>query len=130
LTPFRDDGNVAMTERLGAQDRFAMAIARMPEALQERLGDDGAEALVTLFESAREEWTEDVLTTAVDRFERRLTTEISLLRADVTREVSALRQDFTREISHTRVDVLKWSFLFWVGQVAAIAGLLAFMLRP
>jgi len=25
--------------------------------------------------------------------------------------------------------LLKWSFLFWVGQVAAVAGLLAFMLR-
>jgi len=130
LTAFWDDGIVVMTERLGAQDRFVMAIARMPGALQERLGDDGAEALVTLFESAREEWTEDVLTTTIDRFERRLTTEISLLRVDVTREVSALRQDFTRAISDTRVDELKWSFLFWVGQVAAMAGLLAFMLRP
>ncbi|HKE85806.1 MAG TPA: hypothetical protein VKB50_18730 [Vicinamibacterales bacterium] len=118
-----------------------MAIARMPEALRERLGDDGAEGLVTLFESAREEWTDDVLTMAVDRFERRLTNELSLFRIDFTREISVLRQDFTREISAvrqdctreiagTRVELLKWSFLFWVGQVAAMAGLLAFMLRP
>jgi hypothetical protein len=28
-----------------------------------------------------------------------------------------------------RANLLKWSFIFWVGQVAAIAGLLAFMLR-
>ena len=27
-----------------------------------------------------------------------------------------------------RVELLKWSFLFWVGQVAAMAGLLAYML--
>jgi hypothetical protein len=28
-----------------------------------------------------------------------------------------------------RVDVLRWSFLFWIGQVVATATLLAFMLR-
>jgi hypothetical protein len=26
-------------------------------------------------------------------------------------------------------DMLKWSFLFWIGHVAAVAGLIAFMLR-
>jgi len=34
-----------------------------------------------------------------------------------------------QEIATSRVELLKWSFLFWIGQVAVIAGLLAFMLR-
>jgi hypothetical protein len=34
-----------------------------------------------------------------------------------------------QELSTTRVDMLRWSFVFWIGQVAAIAALLAFMLR-
>ena len=117
-----------------------MAIAQVPDALRERLGDEGSKGLATLLEFAREEWTNDVMTTVVERFEHRLTAEISLLRVDftrelstlrqeITREVSTLRQDVTRDLTGVRVELLKWSFLFWVGQVAAVAGLLAFMLR-
>ena len=106
-----------------------MAVGRVPQAVAERLGKEGTEGLLTLLASAKAEWKDDVVTTAVERFERRLTTEISSLRVDMTREIAALRQDFTRDLSSVRVELLKWSFLFWVGQVAAIAGLLAFMLR-
>jgi hypothetical protein len=117
-----------------------MAVTRVPQALAERLGKDGTEGLLTLLASTKTEWTDDVVTSAIERFERRLTTEISSLRVDYTREMatlrqdvnvylSALRHDFTRDLSNVRVELLKWSFLFWVGQVAAIAGLLAFMLR-
>jgi hypothetical protein len=117
-----------------------MSIVQVPEALAKRLGDEGAEGLVALLDSTREDWTERVLTAAVDRFEYRLTSEISglrldmarelsSLRQDVTREMTAVRQDFTRDLSGARVELLEWSFLFWIGQVAAVAGLLAFMLR-
>jgi hypothetical protein len=122
------------------------------EALVERLGQDGTEALSALLTAAHGEWTDEVMTIAVDRFERRLTSEISAVRVDVSRELSVLRVDVARdisvlrtdvardicalradvvaEISALRVELLKWSFLFWVGQVATMAGLLAFMLRP
>lgn len=116
-----------------------MSIGHVPEALAKRLGDEGTEGLVTLLDTTHEEWTNHVMTTAVDRFEYRLGTEVSSLRVEVTREISALRedmyrdhsalrQDFTRDLSGVRVELLKWSFLFWIGQVAAMAGLLAFML--
>jgi len=115
-------------------------MVQVPEALAKRLGDEGSDGLVALLESTREDWTESVMTAAVDRFEYRLTTEISALRLDVTkefsglrqdvtREIVAMRQDFTRDLSGVRVELLKGSFLFWVGQVAAMAGLLALMLR-
>jgi hypothetical protein len=150
-----------------------MAAGNVPRALAERLGDDGTEGLLTLLASAKADWADAVVTSAVERFERRLTTEIVSLRVDFTREMmllrqdmttdmsalrqdmttdmsalrqdmttdisalrqdmtagmSALRQDFTKDLSGVRVELLKWSFLFWVGQVAAVAGLLAFMLR-
>jgi len=106
-----------------------MAVARVPRALAERLGDEGTEGLIRLVASTKTEWTDEVLTAAVDRFDHRLTTEIASLRVDFTRDMALLRQDFTRDLAGVRVELLKWSFLFWVGQVAAIAGLLAFMLR-
>jgi len=42
---------------------------------------------------------------------------------------SLLIERFERRLAETRVDLLKWSFLFWIGQVAAIGGMLAFALR-
>jgi hypothetical protein len=85
--------------------------------------------LVELFESNRTEWTERVLTLAEARFERRLTHEISAFRAEVTRELGAIRQEFTRELATVRVELIRWSFVFWIGQVAVTIGILAFMLR-
>lgn len=32
-------------------------------------------------------------------------------------------------MSEMRVDVIRWSFLFWIGQFAATAALLGYMLR-
>lgn len=59
-----------------------------------------------------------MLSIAVERFERRLVEEFAELRVTVV-----------REIHDGRVETFKWTFLFWIGQVAAIAGLLAFMFR-
>ncbi len=70
-----------------------------------------------------------MLSVAAERFERRLTEEISALRDGLHTALhdglSAVRQ----ELATMRVELLKWSFLFWVGQVAAMAGLLAVMFR-
>ena len=93
-----------------------------------------------MFERSQAEWTEDMLTLASERFERNLVSAVSTLRVELVREIAALRQDLVQEVSglrqdagrqvaDSRVDLLKWSFLFWIGQVAATAGLLAFMLR-
>ena len=86
----------------------------VPDDLRRRLGDDAAFELVTMFHSAESGWADDVLTRATERFGRMLAEENGKLR---------------QEIATSRVELLKWSFLFWVGQLAAIAGLLAFMLR-
>jgi hypothetical protein len=118
-----------------------MTAAPMPKALVERLGNDGTQGLVTWVASERAAWTDDVLNIALERFDRRLTTELSALRVDVARDLSSLRVDVARDVSTLRSDVardlsgvrselLKWSFLFWMGQVATTAGLLAYMLRP
>jgi hypothetical protein len=105
-----------------------MVVPQISRSLAERLGSDGTQGLVTLLASTRTEWSDEVLT-AADRFERRLGTEISALRLDMSRDLSALRVDVARDTAALRVELLKWSFLFWVGQVATMAGLLAFMLR-
>lgn len=51
---------------------------------------------------------------ATESFERRLGREMAKLRL---------------EMAELRFELLKWSFLFWIGQLAAITGVLALMLR-
>lgn len=91
---------------------------RIAAALRTRLGDDATFGLIETLETERKDWSQEVLSTAADRFERRL-----------AEELSALRQGITQELVTTRVDMLKWSFVFWIGQVAAMAALFSFMLK-
>lgn len=88
---------------------------RVIPALRQRLGDDGTEALTDMAFTATQEWRDDVVTIVEQRFARQLTNEISDLRVDVTKELAAMR-----------VENLRWSFLFWISQLGAMAGLLAY----
>jgi len=72
---------------------------------------------------------EDVLETAGDRFERRLTDEVGGLRQEIYSAMNQLRIDLVKEIAGTRVELLKWSFLFWVGQLAGVTAIVSFLLR-
>ena len=47
------------------------------------------------------------------------------VREGIAQQGAALRQ----EMAVNRFELLKWSFLFWVGQVFAVVGLVGVMLR-
>ena len=88
-----------------------------------------------------------MVTMAGERFERRLAEEGSSLRVQIAQTEAALRkelgqfeaglrQDFAqmevrvlREIGNNRFELLKWSFLFWIGQVVTMSAIIAAMLR-
>jgi hypothetical protein len=55
--------------------------------------------------------------------------EMSALGGDLRQEMSALGGDLRQEIAAGRVDLFKWCFLFWVGQVLAMSGIMGVMLR-
>lgn len=82
-----------------------METVMVPPAVRGKLGDTASEALMDMFAAAHER--------AVVSFERRL-----------AEEVLKLRTDMNIGFADLKVDLLKWSFLFWLGQFAAIAGLL------
>jgi hypothetical protein len=98
---------------------------RIPAALRGRLGDDATFGLVELLESERKDGSEHMIGLASDRFERRLAEELGGMRTALSDGLAAIRQ----ETATARLEMLKWSFVFWIGQVAAVAGLLAFMRR-
>jgi hypothetical protein len=120
-----------------------MEVSDVSPALRERLGVEATVGLLRLFDTARQEWTGDVTTAAVERFEARLIEETARLgleiaefRASLQAEIAALRQESTTEFAalrqenlEGRIELLKWCFAFWVGQVFAVAGVVAVVLR-
>ena len=89
---------------------------------------------------AGKQWKDDVLAVTVERFERRLGVEIGALRIDMAKEFASVRTDMAKEFAAVRTEMarelgrventlLKWSFLFWIGQVAAIAAIGSFVIR-
>lgn len=106
-----------------------MEPVRVPLAVRGRLGDAGATALEELLEDTGRTWREDVTTMAQERFERRLAEELAKFREDMVNAMTTLKCDLHREIQTTRVELMKWSFLFWIGQVAALSGMMALLLK-
>ena len=104
-------------------------------------------SLHIVVDDAGRKWKDDVLAIAAERFERRLAQEMAAARVDMAKEFALVRTEAARECTAIRVDmanefaavrseaaanvstILKWSFLFWIGQVGAMSAMLAFMLR-
>jgi hypothetical protein len=108
-----------------------MPIITVPKPLRERLGEEGAEALVQLINQATEVGKGDVVAVVEERFERRLTEEASKLRAEIghlrgemIERIESVRSELTGKIESVRSELIKWMFVFWVGQIGAIVGVL------
>jgi len=78
----------------------------VPVPLRDKLGNAASDGLLTMFAEAHR--------IAVESFERRLDYNNTLL-----------TERFERRLAELRADILKWSFVFWIGQVAATAAILA-----
>lgn len=124
-----------------------MPVINVPRGLRERLGDQGADELVELLNRVTEDTKRDVLVLAEERYERRLSEEIATvnqhttdvkaeliqqiadLRTEVSQEIADLRTDLSQQIADTKADITRWMFVFWVGQLAAILGILFVFFR-
>jgi hypothetical protein len=72
-----------------------METARVPLPLRERLGDEATEGLVLLLDHARQEWTAEVTSASVERFERRLAEEILGVRQAIAQSEASLARMMT-----------------------------------
>ena len=107
-----------------------MEVSACPNVLRERLGIAGANALAEVLAVERT----DIVTLVIDGFERRLSDECGSLRIELHAGMAALRSemkdlrqelgaDFTVEVANVRSDLIKWSLLFWIGQVIVVVSL-------
>jgi hypothetical protein len=100
--------------------------------LREKLGHEASEDLVHAFEDTKKE----MLAVAHDRFDARLSVVASELRQEMAKMDANLRVSMAegfasirQEISEMRVELIRASFLFWLGQFVAILAVLGYMLR-
>jgi len=141
-----------------------MTVISVPKILRQKLGEDGAEALVELLNRLQENQKISILQFVEEKFERRLTEEISALREEIAKSSAALREEIAQnnaalreeiaqtnaalreeiaqnsatlrgeiaqsnaslreEIASVQANMIKWMFIFWIGQVGVILGIL------
>jgi hypothetical protein len=90
-----------------------MSAAANLAVLRERLGEDGTACLIGMLGETRQQMKDEVTANVSDKFERRL-----------AEECGALRLEMTKGFARLEVTLLKWSFVFWITQLAAIGGLI------
>lgn len=113
-----------------------MPLITVPKVLREKLGAEGADSLIELINKADGDAKEDVLVFVEEKFERRLTEEISKVNEQISKEIAGVNEhiskedaglnaSFTKLISEVKADMIKWMFIFWVGQIGVILGILS-----
>ncbi len=125
----------------------------IPKKLREKLGEEAAEELVELLNTSSGNTRDSVLTFVEEKFERRIAEESAMIRRDLANESAKLRRELAEEsakirselanesadirgvlaheISHLRGEMhenqaatIRWMFVFWVGQIGALIGIL------
>jgi hypothetical protein len=138
-----DLGNVpaALSERLGAEATSGLlqlvnhaheewsedVLTRSAERFERRLTEECSKLRIEIAQGDAALRQEIAHGDAALRQE--MTAGFAALRQEMSAGLAAVRQEVTAGLAAVRVELVKWSFLFWIGQVAAIAALLAFMLR-
>ena len=137
-----------------------MKILTVPKALRDKLGEDGSDSLVELLNESGDTQKEDMMVLVEQKFEirlseetskldkriteesfrldKRITEECSKLDKKITVESGKLDKRITEEISKvsekiatSKSDIIKWMFIFWLGQVTVILGILfVFFKKP
>ena len=135
-----------------------MDVIVMPESLRQKLGDQAAAELAGLLGALGKSARDGAMELLTERFERRLAGEVGTAKSDLKTEIAYVKDELkdeiarvrselkdeiarvesglSKDISHlearlanTRADLIRWMFIFWIGQVAALAGLLHAFVR-
>ncbi|MEO5360577.1 MAG: hypothetical protein H7843_09025 [Nitrospirota bacterium] len=118
-----------------------MAVITIPRSIRERLGDDANEDFAVPINDIDIGARKDAIAIAEERFERRLVEESNKLRLELRLEIGKVNDRITEESGKLHVEIekvradlsvkiekstkenIKWMFLFWIGQLAAMVAL-------
>jgi hypothetical protein len=92
-------------------------------ALRDRLGENGVRDLEDHLEQHGEAGRVDVVNAISERLDFRINE--CAKREDMVSGFARVE----KQMAEMKVEILRWSFAFWIGQVAMFGALLSYMLR-
>jgi len=113
-------------------------VLELYEKLKPKLGDEEARSLLEFIESSVEQRaaTKADLQQAVSSLREELHLAVASLREEMRQGDASLREEMRQgdaslreEIHKVRADLIKWSFVFWAGNLAALTGIMLTLLR-
>ena len=108
---------------------------RVPTALRDKLGPDATLALIEMLHDNARQSVDDAIDRAAERFERRLAEELAKIRVELAQGIASveqtmnqglgdLRKELHESLTATHTALLRWSLVFWTGQVVVLVGVL------
>src|ERR1700761_7846369 len=95
----------------------AKETARLYKLLSEKLGSDTTEAMFKYIDNKTERSVEATIKTLATK-------------EDLHKEIGGVRKeisDVRKEISESKADMIKWMFIFWVGQIGTTLAIIIFL---
>ena len=105
-------------------------------ALRDRLGEHGTRQLSEFVEQHCESVRGDVVNIFTERLDDTkivLAAQLADVKVELAEKIGNAKVELTSRLAEMRVELLRWSFLFWIGQVAALFGAMAMLaewIRP
>ena len=90
----------------------AKETARLYKLLSDKLGNDTAEAMFKYIDNKTERSVEATIKTLATKD-----------------DIANVKYDLGKEISEAKADSIKWMFIFWIGQVAAMMAIVLLFLK-
>ena len=109
-----------MASPSGIWEGGTMAVISIPKVLRDKLTDEGADALVQIFDKVESETHKVTLEVAEERIEGQLAKVEGNREAKIAQSSAALET----KMANMRADLIRWMFIFWVGQVGTITAIL------
>ncbi|MBA7669722.1 hypothetical protein ES703_77855 [subsurface metagenome] len=109
-----------------------MAVIAIPSILRDKLGDEGVEAFTEVIKEIDLEARKESITIVEERFERRLAEETGKVRTELRNEIGKNRVEIEKirvEVAASKADTLRWMFIFWIGQIGVLSGIIFAMLK-
>ena len=86
---------------------YMSSVVVLPDALLKNTNKEEQKELIEFFDKLAKSSSEATIVTVEEKFERRL----------------------SEEISKTRTDIIKWMFIFWVGQIGVLVAILSLFFK-
>ena len=124
-----------------------MGVITIPKVLRDKLGEEGTDAFTGVIKEIDLDARKEAIALAEERFERRLIEETGKINQRISDETGKINQRISDEsgkldqkiteecgklrveIEKSKSDIIKWVFVFWIGQIGVLSGIIFLMLK-